>query len=88
MEINKILFFLRRTALFIATVFACLVSANAGALAQSICKFSTKHLNSNVNFAMAGFGISVIIYIFLLSIGYLKSDIKKSKELKDEKKDS
>lgn len=88
MEINKILFFLRRTALFIAAVFACLVSANAGALVQSICKFSTKHLNSNVNFAMAGFGISVIIYIFLLSIGYLKSDIKKSKELKDEKKDS
>lgn len=56
--------------------FACLVSANAGALAQSICKFSTKHLNSNVNFAMAGFGISVIIYIFLWSIRYLKSDIK------------
>ncbi|EKB77783.1 hypothetical protein HMPREF9249_00459 [Lactobacillus crispatus FB077-07] len=76
MKINMILSFLRRTALFIATVFACLVSANAGALAQSICKFSTKHLNSNVNFAMAGFGISVIIYIFLWSIRYLKSDIK------------
>lgn len=76
MEMNKILSFLRRIALFIATVFACLVSANAGALVQSICKFSTKHLNSNVNFATAGFGISVIIYIFLLSIGYLKSDIK------------
>ena len=88
MKINMILSFLRRTALFIATVFACLVSVNAGALAQSICKFSTKHLNSNVNFAMAGFGISVIIYIFLWSIRYLKSDIKKSKELKDEKKDS
>ncbi|PKZ28423.1 hypothetical protein CYJ78_01015 [Lactobacillus crispatus] len=76
MKRNMILSFLRRTALFIATVFACLVSANAGALVQSICKFSTKHLNSNVNFATAGFGISVIIYIFLLSIGYLKSDIK------------
>lgn len=54
MKTNMFLTFLRRTALFIATVFACLVSANAGALAQSICKFSTKHLNSNVNFAMAG----------------------------------
>lgn len=85
MKINMILSFLRRTALFIATMF---VSANAGALAQSICKVSTKHLNSNINFATVGFGISVIIYIFLLSIGYLKSDIKKSKELKDEKKDS
>ena len=76
MKTNMFLTFLRRTALFIATVFACLVSANAGALAQSICKFSTKHLNSNVNFAMAGFGISVIIYIFLWSIRYLKSDTK------------
>lgn len=88
MKMNKILSFLRRIALFIATVFVCLVSANAGALAQSICKFSTKHLNPNVNFATAGFGISVIIYILLLSIGYLKSDVKKSKELEDEKKDS
>ncbi|MCT7840968.1 MAG: hypothetical protein N4Q43_03575 [Lactobacillus crispatus] len=45
-------------------------------------------INSNVNFATAGFGISIIIYLLLLSIGYLKLDIKKSKELKDEKKDS
>lgn len=43
-------------------------------------------INSNVNFATAGFGISIIIYLLLLSIGYLKLDIKKSKELKDEKK--
>lgn len=74
MKINMILFFLRRTALFIATMFAFFVFANAGALAQSICKI--------------GLGISIIIYIFLLAMGTLKSDIERSKELKDEKKDS
>lgn len=88
MKINMILSFLRRTALFIATMFAFFVSANAGAWAQSICKVSTKHLNSNINFATIGLGISIIIYICLLAMGTLKSDIERSKELKDEKKDS
>jgi hypothetical protein len=82
MKINMILSFLRRTALFIATMFAFFVSANAGALAQSICKVSTKHLNSNINFATIGLGIFCNNWLryfnnnLYLSLGYGDSEIR------------